>query len=50
MAETLRFRVASGCCAECAGDVTGTPRALPGVAHMQIRAAPTSSAWRTMGV
>jgi Cd2+/Zn2+-exporting ATPase len=39
MAETLRFRVASVCCVECAGDdVVGTLRALPGVADVQMLA------------
>jgi Cd2+/Zn2+-exporting ATPase len=36
MPETLRFRVAAGCCADCSGDVRETVAALPGVEEVQV--------------
>jgi Zn2+/Cd2+-exporting ATPase len=36
--ETLRLRVAAGCCAACAGDVRGTLAALPGAEDVQVLA------------
>ena len=36
--ETLRFRVSSGSCLECAGDVTGVLRGLPGVEKVEVLA------------
>jgi copper chaperone CopZ len=38
MPETLRLRVASGCCTACAGDVEGALAALPGAEDVQVLA------------
>jgi Cd2+/Zn2+-exporting ATPase len=38
--ETLRYRVASGSCLECSGDLAGTLRAVPGAEQVQVLAGP----------